>query len=63
MFIKNWQDKWKSLAVILPTLATIIVTVLQMGVDVNIIPTQYLPFVVLVTGYLGRIVQQKNLKE
>ena len=44
-FINDKSAGFKSLAVILPTIATIIYAVGNFWVDSNLIPIEYLPFV------------------
>ena len=61
--INNWQKMWKSLAVILPTLATIAITAADYALQTNLVPVAYIPVVVAVTGFVGRIIQQNSLKE
>lgn len=73
--INNWQKMWKSLAVILPTVAVLIGVMLNalvakgyIGGDVAEIVRVALAsdsvgmaIVVLVVGFLGRIVKQPKL--
>ena len=73
--INNWQKMWKSLAVILPTVAVLIGVVLNglfdkgyIGGDVAEIvqaalatDSVGLAIVVLVVGFIGRIIRQPKL--
>ncbi len=73
--INNWQKMWKSLAVILPTVAVLIGVMLNalvnkgyIGGDVaEIVQTALatdsvgLAIVVLVVGFIGRIIKQPKL--
>ena len=59
--INNWQKMWKSLAVVLPTVAVFALALIGAATDSNLIPTEYMGFVVLVTAFLGRIIKQQKL--
>lgn len=73
--INNWQKMWKSLAVILPTVAVLIGVMLNALVDKGYIDGSIaeivrvalandsvgMAIVVLVVGFLGRIVKQPKL--
>ena len=73
--INNWQKMWKSLAVILPTIAVLIGVLLNalvakgyIGGDVAEIvqaalatASVGLAIVVLVVGFIGRIIKQPKL--
>jgi ABC-type multidrug transport system permease subunit len=59
--INNWQKMWKSLAVVLPTVAVFALALIGAATDSNFIPTEYMGFVVLVTAFLGRIIKQPKL--
>jgi len=73
--INNWQKMWKSLAVILPTIAVLIGVLLNalvtkgyIGGDVAEIvqaalatDSVGLAIVVLVVGFIGRIIKQPKL--
>lgn len=59
----NWQDKWKSLAVILPTVVTIAHAVSLYYIDGGLIPPEYLPIAVIVSSYLGRIIKQEGISD
>ena len=59
----NWYKFYKSLAVLLPLLATIIIAVADYYTAQNLIPTAMLPVVVGVTSVLGWIIKQPSLRE
>ena len=59
----NWYKFYKSLAVILPLLATIIIAVADYYTAQNLIPTSMLPVVVGITSVLGWIIKQPSLRE
>lgn len=59
----NWYKFYKSLAVILPLLVTIIIAVADYYTAQNLIPTSMLPVVVGVTSVLGWIIKQPSLRE
>lgn len=59
----NWYKFYKSLAVLLPLLATIIIAVADYYTAQNLIPTSMLPIVVGVTSVLGWIIKQPSLRE
>ena len=59
----NWYKFYKSLAVILPLLATIIIAVADYYTAQNLIPTAMLPVVVGVTSVLGWVIKQPSLRE
>ena len=58
----NWYKFYKSLAVILPLLATIIIAVADYYTSQDLIPTSMLPVVVGVTSVLGWIIKQPSLR-
>ena len=62
-FINDKSTGFKSLSVILPTIATIIYAVGNFWVDSNLIPIEYLPFAIPVLSFLGRIIKQPDLRE
>lgn len=62
MFVKNWNQVFKSLAVWLPVLATDIYAALEYTTESNLIPVEALPFVVAITGGLGWVIKQHNIK-
>ena len=73
--INNWQKMWKSLAVILPTVAVLIGVLLNALVDkgyiggdaAEVVQTALatdsvgLAIVVLISGFIGRIIKQPKL--
>lgn len=59
----NWYKFYKSLAVLLPLLATIIISVADYYTAQNLVPTAMLPVVVGVTSVLGWIIKQPSLRE
>lgn len=61
-FINDKSTGFKSLAVILPTIVTVIYAVGSFWVDSNLIPIEYLPFVIPALSFLGRIIKQPNLR-
>ena len=61
MLVKNWKQMWKSYSVILPALITAILVVVDSTVANDLLPEQWLPIVVFISGFLGRVVKQYNL--
>ena len=61
-FINDKSAGFKSLAVILPTIATIIYAVGNFWMESNLIPIEYLPFVIPALSFLGRIIEQPNIE-
>lgn len=59
--VPNWQKMHKSLAVWFPVIATGAIEGARYALDMHIIPQQYTPAVVLVTGFVGRIIKQKSI--
>ena len=59
----NWYKFYKSLAVLLPLLATIIIAVADYYTAQDLIPTSILPVVVGVTSVLGWVIKQPSLRE
>lgn len=59
----NWYKFYKSLAVLLPLLATIIIAVADYYTAQNLVPTSMLPIVVGITSVLGWVIKQPNLRE
>ena len=59
--INNWQKMYKSLAVVFPTVVVFALALIGAATDSNLIPTEYMGFVVLVTAFLGRIIKQPKL--
>lgn len=62
-FINDKSVGLKSIAVWLPTVLTILVVILDTFVQSQIVPTTWIPLVVFVSGFLGRIIKQPNLNE
>ena len=62
-FIKDKTQGFKSLAVWLPTLLSLLVVVLDFTVQTNLIPVMWIPVVVFVSGYIGRIIKQPQMRE
>ena len=60
--INNWTEMYKSLAVIMPTVLTGLYVISTYALEQNIIPVEYVPFVVLISGFVGRIIKQDNIK-
>lgn len=58
----NWYKFYKSLAVLLPLLATIIIAIADYYTAHNLIPTSMLPVVVGVTSVLGWVINQPSLR-
>lgn len=59
----NWYKFYKSLAVLLPLLATIIIAVADYYTAQNLVPTSMLPLVVGITSVLGWVIKQPSLRE
>lgn len=59
--VNNWQKMWQSLAVILPIIVAVLYALINSVVDANLIPLEWLPIVMIVSGYLGRIIKQPKL--
>lgn len=59
--IKNWKDMWQSYAVWLPTIATFLLLNVDYALQANLVPVEYVPIVVLVSGFIGRIIKQSEL--
>ena len=59
----HWYKFYKSLAVLLPLLATIIIAVADYYTAQDLIPTSMLPVVVGVTSVLGWVIKQPSLRE
>ncbi len=60
-FIKDWQKMYKSLAVVLPTVAVFVLALIDAATQTQLIPPEYMGFVVLITGFIGRIIRQPKL--
>lgn len=63
MLVKNWKEVWKSYAVLLPAVVLAIYNVLDVSIDANLIPIAYMPFVLVVSGALGWVIKQNNIKK
>lgn len=63
MFVKNWQEVWKSLAVWFPFIIAALDAFLRLVQDSQLVPTQYLPLVILLSSAVGWIVKQNNIKK
>ena len=61
MLVKNWKQMWKSYSVLLPALITAVLLVIDETVANGLLPEQWLPIVVFISGFLGRVVKQYNL--
>lgn len=66
--VSNWQQVYKSLAVVLPTIGNVILLimyVLSQAVELDLVPTEYIPFVMAtltpILAALGRVIQQASL--
>lgn len=66
--ISNWQQAYKSLAVILPTIGNLILLLLfliEKSQELNLIPADYLPFITAIItpmlAFLGRVIPQVSL--
>lgn len=59
--VSNWKEAYKSLAVILPTLAVFALSLLDAAMQTNLVPVEYLPIVVAVSGFIGRIIKQPKI--
>ena len=60
--VKNWQKAYKSLAVLLPTVAVFLLYMIEAAMQTNLVPEQWLPVVVFISGFIGRIVKQPNIE-
>ena len=61
--IKNWQSMWQSYAVWFPTLITFAVLNTEFLLQANLVQDEYLPIIVLVSAFLGRIIKQGGLHD
>lgn len=59
--VKNWSKMWQSLAVILPSVVAVLYALINGFVDANLIPLEWLPIAMIVSGFLGRIIKQPKL--
>ena len=60
--VQNWAKAYKSLAVILPTLAVFALSLLDAAMQTNLVPAEYLPIVVAISGFVGRIIKQPSMR-
>lgn len=63
MLASNWYKFYKSLAVILPLLATIIIAAADYFMQADLVPVTWLPVVVGITSVLGWVIKQPSLRE
>lgn len=63
IIVKNWKEVYKSLAVIVPTVATGAYAITDWALGAGVVPPQYLPVVVAVSGTLGWIIKQNSIKK
>ena len=61
ILVRNWKKMWMSLAVVLPTVVTILLLGADAALDSGIIPVEYLPLVIFISGFIGRVISQPNL--
>ena len=61
--VSNWKQVYKSLAVILPTVVTGAYAVTEWALGAGVVPTEYLPLVVAVSGALGWVIKQNGIKK
>lgn len=61
--VSNWKQVYKSLAVMLPTVATGAYAITDWALGAGVVPPQYLPIVVAVSGTLGWTIKQSNMKK
>ena len=59
--INNWSSMYKSLSVILPIIMAVLYALITSVVDADLIPIEFLPIAMIVSGYLGRIIKQPKL--
>lgn len=63
LIVSNWKQVYKSLAVVLPTVVTGAYTITDWALGAGVVPPQYLPVVVAVSGALGWAIKQSNMKK
>ena len=63
MFVKNWQQVTKSLAVWLPVLVTTLLAIVQNLSDAQLIPDGWLPIVVGISGAIGWVIKQPSIRK
>jgi hypothetical protein len=61
-FINNWSKMYKSLSVILPIIVAVLYALINSVVDANLMPVEFLPVAMIISGYLGRIIKQDSLQ-
>ncbi len=61
MFVKNWQQVFKSLAVWLPIIATAILALIDASLGAGAIPLSFIPVAVAISGALGWVIKQKGI--
>ena len=61
ILVRNWKKMWMSLAVVLPTVVTILLLGADAALDSGIIPVEYLPLVIFISGFIGRVISQPSL--
>lgn len=62
-FISDKTSAFKSLAVWLPTIVSALLLFIDQALQLGVVPVEVIPLVVFVSGFLGRIVKQKDMKE
>ena len=62
-FINDKTTGLKSLAVWFPTVLAIIVAVVNTLTESQVVPVEWIPFLVFISGFLGRIIKQPSIKE
>lgn len=63
LLVSNWKQVYKSLAVILPTVATVIYSGLVETGQINELNPLYVAVIVAVAGSLGWVIPQKGIKK
>lgn len=61
--VNNWVQVYKSLAVWLPTLAVFALAMIDAAIQTNLVPVQYMPIVVAVSGFIGRVIKQDSMEK
>ncbi len=59
--VENWTKMIRSLAVVLPTLAVFALALLDAFMQTQLVPLEYMPIVVAISAFLGRIIKQPKL--
>lgn len=62
-FINDKMSAFKSLAVWFPTVIAIIVAVINVLTESQVVPMEWIPVLVFISGFLGRIIKQPSIKE